>query len=84
MISSYVIFNQKRNINSEALKRLASHSMLSKEMVNDGRKKTFQQLDILLSDIENLCLRKEIAATSEIKIKKWLDQLRTIIVKESR
>ncbi len=79
-----IIFNQKRNINSEALKRLASHSMLSKEMVNDGRKKTFQQLDILLSDIENLCLRKEIAATSEIKIKKWLDQLRTIIVKESR
>ena len=58
--------------------------MLSKEIVNDGRKKTFQQLDILLSDIENLCLRKEIAATSEIKIKKWLDQLRTIIVKESR
>ena len=79
-----IIFNQKRNINSEALKRLASHSMLSTEMVNDGRKKTFQQLDILLSDIENLCLRKEIAATSEIKIKKWLDQLRTIIVKESR
>ena len=79
-----IIFNQKRNINSESLKRLASHSMLSKEMVNDGRKKTFQQLDILLSDIENLCLRKEIAATSEIKIKKWLDQLRTIIVTESR
>lgn len=29
--SSYVIFNQKRNINSEELKRLASLSVLSKE-----------------------------------------------------
>ena len=65
-----IIFNQKRNINSEALKRLSSHSMLSKEMVNDGRKKTFQQLDILLSDFENLCLRKDTAVTSEIKMKK--------------
>ncbi|KAK8807866.1 hypothetical protein WA171_003716 [Blastocystis sp. BT1] len=44
-------------------------------MVNDGRKKTFQQLDILLSDIENLCLRKEIAATSEIKIKNERESL---------
>ena len=77
VISSYVIFNQKRNINSEELKRLAGLSMLSKEMVCDGRKKTFQKLDILLRDFENLSLRNDTVATCEIKSKKRLDQLRT-------
>lgn len=58
--------------------------MLSKEIVNDGRKKTIRQFDILLSDFENLSLRNDTIATSGIKKKKQLDQLRTRIVKESR
>lgn len=77
VMSSYVIFNQKKNINSEELKRLAGLSMLSKEMVSEGRKTSFQQLDILLRDYESLSLRKDTAETSILKSKERLDQMRT-------
>jgi hypothetical protein len=75
--SSYVIFNQKRNINSEELKRLASLSVLSKEMVSEGRKKTLQRLDVMLRDYESLCLRKDTMETCEAKRQERLQQLRT-------
>lgn len=84
MISSYVIFNQKRTHQFRSTEAIGGLSMLSKEIVNDGRKKTIRQFDILLSDFENLSLRNDTIATSGIKKKKQLDQLRTRIVKESR
>ena len=75
VISSYVIFNQKKNINSAELKRLASLSLISKEMVSEGRKKAFQRLDIMLRDYESLSLRNDTMETSEAKRKERVSQL---------
>ena len=84
VLSSYVIFNQKKNINSMELKRLAGLSMLSKEMVSEGRKKTFQHLDIQLRDYEGFSLRKDTIETSEEKRKQRLIQLQgSVAEKES-
>ena len=80
--SSYVIFNQKRNINSEELKRLASLFILSKEMVSEGRKKTLQRLDVMLRDYESLCLRKDTMETCEAKRQERLQQLRTKVAEK--
>ena len=82
VLSSYAIFNQKNNINTEELERLASRSLLSKEMVSDGRKKSFQRLDILLRDYEEFSLDDDDVSVGEIVRKERLDQLKTEVAEK--
>lgn len=77
VLSSYAIFNQKKNMNTEQLKQLANLAMMSKELVSDGRKRQFQHLDIMLRDYENYSLKKDTLETCEDKRRKRLNQLKT-------
>ena len=77
VLSSYAIFNQKKNMNTEDLKKLANLSMMSKEIVSDGRKKQLQHLDVMMRDYEGYSLKMDTMETCETKRRERLNQLKT-------
>lgn len=56
LLSSYVIFNQKGNINTEQLSKFSVLSEFSKRVVSEDGVKPFQHLDFLLRDYEGFDL----------------------------
>ena len=65
LLSSYVIFNQKNNINTEQLSKFSVLSEFSKRVVSEDGVKPFQHLDFLLRDYEGYDVDSDVDAGIE-------------------